>query len=65
MRHEPPGLDADAVDAHTLDWVQRLNASGRAYITPAHVAGRWLATELEHVHSLWQMMQDVASETSA
>ncbi|HEU4780863.1 MAG TPA: pyridoxal-dependent decarboxylase [Steroidobacteraceae bacterium] len=65
LRHEPPGLDADAVDAHTRAWVGALNASGEAYLTPAVVDGRWAVrvslgavnTEREHLVDLWRLMQ--------
>jgi aromatic-L-amino-acid decarboxylase len=66
VRHEPPGLTGDALDTHTLDWVGRLNQSGRAYLTPAVLDGRWIVrvsigaelTEREHVAQLWTLMQD-------
>ena len=35
LRHEPEGLEGEALDRHTLDWADRLNRSGRAYVTPA------------------------------
>ncbi len=65
LRHEPPGLDADALDAHTRAWADAVNASGEAYLTPAVVDGRWAvrvsfgaaATEHEHVVDLWRLMQ--------
>lgn len=68
VRHSPPGLSGEALDQHTLDWVDRLNRSGAAYLTPAKLAGRWLvrvsigaeATELEHVRALWERMQSEA-----
>ena len=34
LRHEPPGLAGEALDRHTLAWADRLNRSGRAYVTP-------------------------------
>ena len=66
VRHEPPGLDGDALDKHTLDWVGRLNNSGEAYLTPAMLNGRWMArvsigaelTERAHVQQLWSLMRD-------
>jgi aromatic-L-amino-acid decarboxylase len=69
VRHEPDGLDGDALDRHTLDWVDRLNRSGAAYLTPAVLDGRWmarvsigaLATERRHVEELWHLMQDLAT----
>jgi aromatic-L-amino-acid decarboxylase len=41
VRHEPPGLSGDALDTHTRRWAQALNDSGRAYVTPAVINGRW------------------------
>ncbi len=65
VRHEPPGLDGEALDRHTLDWAARLNQSGEAYVTPAMLDGRWMVrvsigaelTEREHVEQLWKLMQ--------
>jgi len=65
VRHEPPGLSADALDTHTLAWVRRVNESGKAYLTPAMLDGRWMvrvsigaeATERHHVEQLWELMQ--------
>ena len=67
VRHEPPGLDGEALDKHTLAWAARLNQSGEAYVTPAVLDGRWMVrvsigaelTEREHVAQLWQLMRDV------
>jgi aromatic-L-amino-acid decarboxylase len=66
IRHEPAGLTGDALDRHTQAWADRLNRSGRAYLTPAMLEGRWmvrisigsLATEREHVEALWRNVQD-------
>lgn len=68
VRHEPPGVAGEALDAHTLAWVGRLNASGKAYLTPSQLEGRWMvrvsfgveSTEREHVEALWRLMQRVA-----
>lgn len=65
IRHEPPGLDGEALDRHTLAWVERINRSGRAYLTPAILDGRWVvrvsigaeATEREHIAALWEWMR--------
>src|SRR6267143_3236147 len=69
VRHEPPGLSGDALDAHTLAWVKRINESGKAYLTSATLDGRWMvrvafggeATEQRHVEELWELMQAEAS----
>ena len=65
VRHEPPGLDAAAVDAHTRAWAQAVNDSGEAYLTPAVIDGRWAvrvsigaaATEHEHVVDLLALVR--------
>ena len=65
VRHVPRGLAGEALDAHTLAWVRRLNESGRAYLTPALLGERWMArvsfgveaTEHEHVVALWDQMR--------
>jgi glutamate/tyrosine decarboxylase-like PLP-dependent enzyme len=62
VRHEPAGLSGDALDAHTQGWVERVNRSGAAYLTPARLDGRWMArisvgalpTERVHVEAAWE-----------
>ncbi len=69
VRHEPDGLTADEIDDHNRAWVDRLNRSGRAFLTPAQVDGRWIvrvsvgveSTERRHVEQLWELMQSSAS----
>ena len=71
VRHEPEGITSDALDRHTLGWVQRLNQSGAAYLTPALLDGRWmarvsigaLATERADVEALWREMREVSKNT--
>jgi aromatic-L-amino-acid/L-tryptophan decarboxylase len=71
IRHTPTDaaglpLQGEALDAHTLDWVGRVNASGEAFLTPSLLDGRWMArvsigvesTQREHVTRLWQILQD-------
>jgi aromatic-L-amino-acid decarboxylase len=65
VRHESAGLDGDALDRHTLAWVDRVNRSGAAYLTPAILDGRWMVrvsigaerTERSHVEALWNTMR--------
>lgn len=67
VRHVIDG-DAAAVDAHTLAWCAEINDSGRAYLTPARLDGRWMVrvsigtetTERAHVERLWQLMRETA-----
>ena len=70
VRHEPAGLDGEALDRHTLAWAEALNRSGAAYVTPATLDGRWmvrvsigaLLTERGHVEALWTAMRQAALE---
>jgi aromatic-L-amino-acid/L-tryptophan decarboxylase len=71
VRHEPPGLSGDALDTHTLAWVRRINESGKAYLTPAMLDGRWMvrvsigaeSTERAHVQQLWAQMRQEATRS--
>jgi aromatic-L-amino-acid decarboxylase len=69
VRHEPAGMtEGAALDAHTLAWVEAINRSGAAYLTPATLDGRWMArvsigsleTEREQVAALWTLMREAA-----
>jgi len=68
VRHEPPGLEGEALDRHTQAWADALNRSGQAYLTPAILEGRWmvrvsigaLLTERKHVEELWNAMRRIA-----
>jgi aromatic-L-amino-acid decarboxylase len=65
IRHQPKGLDGEKLDRHTQAWADRVNRSGKAYLTPAVLEGRWmvrvsigsLTTEREHVEALWALVQ--------
>lgn len=65
LRHEPAGLAGDALDRHTLDWLERVHRSGAAWLTPTQLDGRWavrvsigaLATERADVAALWDLLQ--------
>ena len=71
LRHEPPTLEGEALDKHTLDWVERVNNSGGAYLTPSILDGRWmvrvsigsLGTERPHVEALWALMRSEAESS--
>lgn len=68
VRHAPPGVSGEALDSHTLDWVEKLNRSGEAYLTPAQLDDRWMVrvsigaehTEREDVANLWRAMRRFA-----
>ena len=69
VRHEPASLAGEALDAHTLAWCDRINQSGRAYLTPAQLEGRWmvrvsigaLPTERADVQALWDAMREAVA----
>lgn len=69
VRHEPAGAMDEAIDRHTLEWAGRVNASGKAYLTPALLDGRWMVrvsigaerTELSNVEALWTLLQAVVA----
>lgn len=73
IRHEPPGLVGDALDAHTLQWVDAINQSGAAFMSASVLDGRWMvrvsvgveATERHHVERLWGLIQEAARSGSA
>jgi aromatic-L-amino-acid decarboxylase len=70
VRHEPPDLDGDALDRHTLGWVGEINDAGRAYLTPSTLDGWWMVrvsigaepTERHHVEALWELMRSTVRE---
>jgi aromatic-L-amino-acid decarboxylase len=65
VRHDPPRLEGEALNKHTLAWVERINNSGGAYLTPAILDGCWMVrvsigaipTERQHVDALWALMR--------
>ncbi len=65
IRHEPPGLEGEGLDRYTQAWADRVNRSGKAYLTPAILDGRWVVrvsigsilTEREHVEALWALIR--------
>jgi aromatic-L-amino-acid decarboxylase len=72
VRHEPPQIttppracSGEELDLHTMGWVDRINQSGLAYLTPALLDGRWMVrvsigaemTERGHVEELWKAMR--------
>jgi aromatic-L-amino-acid decarboxylase len=71
VRYEPSWIDAEdgaALDRHTLAWVERINTSGAAFLTPSILDDRWMvrvsigveATERRHVEALWRLMRTEA-----
>ncbi|MEM8564671.1 MAG: pyridoxal-dependent decarboxylase [Pseudomonadota bacterium] len=74
IRHVPKdasgeALSGNALDEHTLRWVQQINDSGAAFLSPSVLDDQWMVrvsvgvehTEREHVARLWSMLQDVVA----
>ncbi|HEY1605139.1 MAG TPA: pyridoxal-dependent decarboxylase [Allosphingosinicella sp.] len=65
IRHEPEGLQGEALDEHTRAWADSINRSGEAYVTPAIIGGRWTvrvsvgaaATEQADVEAVWEIIR--------
>jgi aromatic-L-amino-acid decarboxylase len=72
VRHIPDGMDGAALDRHQQEWAERVNATGRAFVTPALVEGRWLvrlsigaeATERTDVEALWALCRESAGDVA-
>jgi aromatic-L-amino-acid decarboxylase len=69
-RHVPPGeVDEAVLAAHTLKIVERVNRSGRGYVTPSVLKGKQMirisigaeGTERRHVEAIWRTLQEAAS----
>ncbi|RLQ21789.1 aspartate aminotransferase family protein [Seongchinamella sediminis] len=73
LRHVPvdaqgQALADEALDRHTLAWVSAINQSGRAFLTPSVLDGRWMVrvsigaecTTRHHVEALWQLLREAA-----
>jgi len=78
VRHEPmlpdgSVLDGEALDTHTTAWVEAVNRSGAAYLTPGIIDGRWtvrvsvgaLPTEASDVAAVWASMRAAAEAAPA
>ena len=60
-------MSDEEADQHNQEWADRLNRSGKAYVTPAMVKGQWMVrisigaqqTELAHVKALWETMREI------
>lgn len=70
IRHEPPGIEGEALDRHTLEWIGRINNSGVALLTPAVLDVHWMCrvslgaetTSQEDVAHLWTALRQEAEE---
>ncbi|HUL58490.1 MAG TPA: pyridoxal-dependent decarboxylase [Anaeromyxobacteraceae bacterium] len=71
LRHGQAGArDEAAVNAHNLEIANRVNRSGRAYVTPSLLKGKQMIrisigaepTERRHVEALWAALREAAGE---
>ncbi|NKB76464.1 MAG: aspartate aminotransferase family protein [Gammaproteobacteria bacterium] len=66
VRHEPGNLSGEDLDKHTLNWVDAINRSGEAFMSPSIHDGLWMvrisvgveSTEREHLERLWALIQN-------
>lgn len=73
IRHQPPGLTGEDLDRHTLEWLRAVNRSGRAFLSPAQLDGRWFvrvsigveSTTRAHVERLWSLLREAAKGDAA
>lgn len=73
VRHDPGGLSPDELDAHTLAWVRSINTSGKAFLSPSQLDGRWMVrvsigvegTEHADVEALWTLMREAAAAVAS
>ncbi len=72
IRHEPPGIEGEALDRHTVAWVNAINQSGAAFMSPSTLNERWMvrvsigveATTRAHVEKLWALIQQQVNESN-
>jgi aromatic-L-amino-acid decarboxylase len=66
IRHQPAGLEGEALNQHTLNWVNRINASGVAFMSPSKLDDGWMvrvsigveSTTRAHIEKLWHTIQN-------
>lgn len=68
IRHSPPDMQGDELDAHTLAWVNSINQSGAAFMSASQLDERWMvrvsigveSTTRKHVEALWGLIKEEA-----
>ncbi len=72
MRHEPLGISAGQLEAHTQRWAAALNAGGQCFVTPSLIGGRWAVrvsigaepTTHDDVAAVWELIKRSATASS-
>lgn len=72
IRHTPNDVDGnplegEALDQHTLAWVDKINSSGEAFMSPSILDGHWMVrvsvgvegTERGHLEQLISLLSEV------
>ena len=73
IRHQPAGIEGEALDRHTLAWVGEINRSGTAFMSPSTLNGRWMvrvsvgveSTTRDHLKRLWDVIRERADAIAA
>jgi len=71
IRHQPPGIEGDELDKHTLGWVESINRSGAAFMSPSILDDCWMVrvsvgvenTERQHLERLWELIQSAVDRS--
>ena len=69
VRHKRDGMSEEQCNEHTLNWVNSINQSGDAFLSPSKLNNAWMVrvsigvenTERHNVEALWQLMQEKVS----
>jgi len=67
--HDGKPLTGEALDTYTLGWVETINASGAAFLSPSVLDGQWMVrvsigvedTTRNHIEQLWSLMREASS----
>ena len=65
VRHKPDGMSEQQCNEHTLNWVNAINKSGQAFLSPSKLDELWMvrvsigveSTQRSDIEALWQLMQ--------